>query len=219
MRPSPPTQPPPPHKKARDHPNPPPPNPTHPTQTHPTHPTHPTPPTTHPTDPTHPSPPTHPHPTPPTPPHNVKDFDTLPVSRRPLSACSSCLSSTWGPPFLALSQSRALSQCRFRLSLRAGFLALSQGRGTLSVPLVSVLSQHRDALSAPLLLLALSQSHTAANPEQTPSSRKCSQMLSQRTRDDKTRLKLGILVLGCNLGLISEGQVWGFIPGPPRLRF
>ena len=81
----------------------------------------------------------------------------------------------------ALSQGRgtlsvpgsALSQGRGTLSVPMAS-ALSQGRTTLPVPLLSVLSQHRDALSAPLLLLALSQSHTAANPEQTQSSPKCS---------------------------------------------
>ena len=99
----------------------------------------------------------------------------------------------------------ALSQSLFRHSPSApsfGTLSVpghshsAPGFGTLSVPghsrsaPFSVLSQYRDALSAPLLPVALSQSHAAANPEPSPSSRKCSQMFSQRTRDDEAGLRL-----------------------------
>ena len=86
----------------------------------------------------------------------------------------------------------ALSQCfRFWHSLSAGTLS--------QCPLTvrhSISAQ--DALTAPLLLVALSQSHTAANPENPVlSSPKWSQVFSQ----SRGRSSQGFRELGVTLGL------------------
>ena len=92
----------------------------------------------------------------------------------------------------------ALSQCRFWHSLSAGTLS--------QCPLTvrhSISAQ--DALTAPLLLVALSQSHTAANPENPVlSSPRWSQVFSQsRGRSSRE--------LGVTLGLYWVCRGGGFL--------